>query len=337
MRFARWEAFIAGLEDPLIFYDLETTHMQPDLAVPIEFGVAVYGPRSLLPDDAEDDEETAAARKAALVPGLLYASAMRVNPGPKVLQSGAFQRASKIHGITAESLASIPATVSDLQDTAASVLAGGIVCGFNSAEYDDAVLWPGCPNHALRTKIDVLRVVRAVLSTNPTPEVEADTFERGNAEDCPVFGKSRLPFLPGALDLGSTEYFKETLGALSIALLGIHHMNAHGALPDCLRSADVLAALMELWPTTCPDTLAGLQALTRHPDGDTPPALRLWDGWDRFFKRDTPQDEWIFRAGKHRGCALNEADRGYLQWMISKGDFSEDTKAIVRTHLGHRR
>jgi DNA polymerase III epsilon subunit-like protein len=325
MRFARWEALLAGLEDPLIFYDLETTHMQPDLAVPIEFGIAVYGPPSLLPEGTEDDEETATARKAALAPGLLYASSMRVNPGPKVLASGAFQRASKIHGITAADLIDATPNVNDLQDTAASVLAGGTVCGFNSAEYDDAVLWPGCPNHALRTRIDVLRVVRAVLAVSPTPEVEGQDNDPANPS-------AVLP----CFEIG-TEHFRETLSALSVCLLGVSHKDAHGALPDCLRTADILAALMELWPITCPGTLAGLQALTRHPDGDKPPALRLWDGWDRFFKRDTPEDEWIFRVGKHRGSALGEADRGYLQWMISKGDFGEDTKAIVRAHLDQRR
>ena len=98
--------------------------------------------------------------------------------------------------------------------------------------------------------------------------------------------------------------------------------------------AEILAALMELWPTTCPNTLAGLMALTRHPDGDTPPNLRKWDGWDRMLKRE--DGEWVFMRGKWRGCALDEADRGYLQWMVSKGDFSDDTKAVIRAHLGYR-
>ncbi len=329
MRFARWQALLDSLDAPLVFWDLETTHMQPALAVPIEFGCAVYGPRSLLADDHEDDEQTTAARESALAPGLLFASSLRVNPGPDVLASGAFRRASKIHGITAADLANRPETLADLQDTAAGYLALGVPCGFNAVEYDDRVMWQHGPmwtlfeDRAQPTQIDVLRIVRAVLSINPHPQVDSADIPAGT-------------YLPACFEFGTTEHHKETLSALSVCLLGIAHTGAHGALSDSLRSADILAALMELWPETCPGDLAGLQAFTRHPDGDKAPALRLWDGWDRMLKRESPADPWVFRGGKHRGCELGEVDRGYLQWMVSKGDFSPDTKALIRDHLNRR-
>ena len=314
MRFSRWEAFLDSLEAPLVFYDLETTHMQPERAHIVEFGAAMYGPSDMLPEGSEPPTDT-----RSLIPGLLYTFEQRVNPGGEVLCSPAFHRASKIHHITAADLRDLAFTANDLQDTAAAVLGSGTVCGFNSAEYDDAVMWPGCPDHVMRTQVDVLRVVRAVFAANPIPEIED--------------GRPVGEGIPTCLTLG-TEVTKETLSALSVCLLGLSHKDAHGALPDCLRSAEILAALMELWPTTCPNTLAGLMALTRHPDGDTPPNLRKWDGWDRMLKRE--DGEWVFMRGKWRGCALDEADRGYLQWMVSKGDFSDDTKAVIRAHLGHR-
>ena len=314
MRFSRWEAFLDSLEAPLVFWDLETTHMQPERAHIVEFGAAMYGPSDMLPEGSEPPTDT-----RSLIPGLLYTFEQRVNPGGEVLCSPAFHRASKIHHITAADLRDLAFTANDLQDTAAAVLGSGTVCGFNSAEYDDAVMWPGCPDHVMRTQVDVLRVVRAVFAANPIPEIED--------------GRPVGEGIPTCLTLG-TEVTKETLSALSVCLLGLSHKDAHGALPDCLRSAEILAALMELWPTTCPNTLAGLMALTRHPDGDTPPNLRKWDGWDRMLKRE--DGEWVFMRGKWRGCALDEADRGYLQWMVSKGDFSDDTKAVIRAHLGHR-
>jgi DNA polymerase III epsilon subunit-like protein len=317
MRFTRWEAFLESLEAPLVFYDLETTHMQPERAHIVEFGAAMYGPSDMLPEGAEPPIDT-----RSLIPGLLYTFEQRVNPGGDVLALGAFRRASKIHHITAADLRDLAFTANDLQDTAAAVLGSGTVCGFNSAEYDDAVMWPGCPDHVMRTRVDVLRVVRAVFAANPIPEVEAGTFDP-------------IAFPPGAFTRCGIGIYKETLSALSMCLLGAAHIDAHGALPDCLRSAEILAALMELWPTTCPNTLAGLMALTRHPDGDTPPNLRKWDGWDRMLKRE--DGEWVFMRGKWRGCALDEARRGYLQWMLTdKAGFGADTKAVIRAHLGYR-
>ena len=313
MRFTRWEAFLESLEAPLVFYDLETTHMQPERAHIVEFGAAMYGPSDMLPEGAEPPIDT-----RSLIPGLLYTYEQRVNPGGDVLALGAFRRASKIHHITAADLRDLAFTANDLQDTAAAVLGSGTVCGFNSAEYDDAVMWPGCPDHVMRTRVDVLRVVRAVFATNPIPEITTIPLE-----------------MPACFDHMTTEHHKETLSALSVCLLGLSHKDAHGALPDCLRSAEILAALMELWPTTCPNTLAGLMALTRHPDGDTPPNLRKWDGWDRMLKRE--DGEWVFMRGKWRGCALDEARRGYLQWMLTyKAGFRDDTKAVIRAHLGYR-
>ncbi len=316
MRFTRWEAFLESLEAPLVFYDLETTHMQPERAHIVEFGAAMYGPSDMLPEGAEPPIDT-----RSLIPGLLYTFEQRVNPGGDVLALGAFRRASKIHHITAADLRDLAFTANDLQDTAAAVLGSGTVCGFNSAEYDDAVMWPDCPDHVMRTRVDVLRVVRAVFAANPVPEFVG--------YQTPTEGA-----IPTCLTLG-TEVTKETLSALSVCLLGLSHKDAHGALPDCLRSAEILAALMELWPTTCPNTLAGLMALTRHPDGDTPPNLRKWDGWDRMLKRE--DGEWVFMRGKWRGCALDEARRGYLQWMLTdKAGFGADTKAVIRAHLGYR-
>ena len=329
MRFTRWDAFLESLAEPVVFYDLETDHPQPEMAHIVEFGAAIYGPASLLPEGAEPVSEP-----RSLIPGLLYTYEQRVNPGPEVLKSSAFQRASKIHHITAADLEAVAFTPADLQDEATQLLGAGTVCGFNSAEYDDRVMWCHGPSHTLfedrahPTSVDVLRVVRAVFAANPIPEIDPHAAIMDSLD-----GTSRLP---NAVMLGTAEHSKETLSALSVCLLGLSHKDAHGALPDCLRTAEILAALMELWPVTCPNTLAGLQALTRHPDGDVAPNLRKWDGWDRMLYREDPCEEWVFKRGKHRGCALGEVDRGYLQWMISKGDFHPDTKALIRAHLGHR-
>lgn len=335
MRFSRWERLLEGLEQPLVFYDTEATSPNPKHARVVEFGVAMYGPASMLEAGAEPDDATREALVRSLVPGLLYAARWRVAPSLRDLDLGSCARAERVHGIKLDGDLYASRTPGDvrlapgvlapegLHDEAASCLGAGIVCGFNSAEYDDAVLWAGKPPVAFRTRVDVLRVYRGVTGREPRPERLTGGFT--TPDGCKLL-------TPGccAIEFGTTtENHRDTLSAMSVALLGLRHDEAHGALPDAMRSAEALAATMELWPETCPGTLDGLELLTARPGAP-------WCGWDRMLKLEL--GEWVFMKGEHRGLSLEQVDRGYLQWMAGRGrgrkpDFDPGTVAEIERHL----
>lgn len=332
MRFTRWENLLAFLERPLVFFDTETTSPNPKHAKVVEFAVAAYGPASLL-DGSEPDAATLAARERSLVPGLLFAASWRATPGTDPRTDRGLARAARVHGITADMLVNpkgqpLPGVLLPFQLKAEvdACLSAGYPCGFNSVEYDDAVLHgvERCrPNalNPLRTRVDVLRVYRGVTGRAPKP----DTLTEGET----TYGSGALP---AALAEGTTELHRDTLSACSRVVLGARHEGAHGALADSMRSAEVLAGLMELWPRTCPGSIDGLELLTLDPG---PP----WCGWDRMLKLEL--GEWVFMKGEHRGLALAEVDRGYLGWMCGRGrgkkpDFEAGTVREIERHLaGH--
>lgn len=323
MRFTRWERLLEGLERPLVFYDTEATSPNPKRARVVEFAAVAYGPASLLEPGAEPDDCTRGALACSLVPGLLFATSWRVGH-PDLRTDRSLLRSEHVHGIKASDLVDerglpLPDVLtpgSHLAD-ARSILGDGYVCGYNSAEYDDPVLHEGRVPPPLATRVDVLRVYRAVTGRAPSPEHNYASF---------VGDHSRSP---AALAERTTELHRDTLSAVSRVVLGARHEGAHGALADAMRTAEVLAALMELWPETCPGTLDGLELLTLDPG---PP----WCGWDRMLKFEL--GEWVFQKGEHRGLALGEVDRGYLNWMVGRGrgrkpDFEAGTVREVTRHL----
>lgn len=304
MRFTRWENLLASLERPLVFFDTETTSPNPKFAKVVEFAVTAYGPASLLDPDEPTDAATLAARERSLVPGLLFAASWRATPGTDPRTDRGLARASRVHGITADMLVNpkgqpLPGVLLpyQLRTEVDACLSAGYPCGFNSVEYDDVVLYAGLGAKFPTTTIDVLRVYRGVTGRAPQPETAANH----DADDDGV---------PAALMEGTTELHRDTLSACSRVVLGARHEGAHGGLADCMRSAEVLAGIMELWPRTCPGSIDGLELLTLDPG---PP----WCGWDRMLKLEL--GEWVFTHGKHRGLALAEVDRGYLGWMVGRG------------------
>lgn len=330
MRFTRWENLLASLERPLVFFDTETTSPNPKHAKVVEFAVAAYGPASLL-DGSEPDAATLAARERSLIPGLLFAATWRATPGTDPRTDRGLARAARIHGITADMLVNskgqpLPGVLLpyQLKTEVDACLSAGYPCGFNSVEYDDVVLHGEgrCQPHVvnpLRTRVDVLRVYRGV--TGRTPRAEVSGIRR-------VEDPSDMP-QPVVLDEGTTELHRDTLSAGSRVVLGVRHEGAHGGLSDSMRSAEVLAGLMELWPKTCPGSIDGLELLTLDPG---PP----WCGWDRMLKLEL--GEWVFMKGEHRGLALAEVDRGYLGWMCGRGrgkkpDFEAGTVREIERHL----
>ena len=325
MCFTRWENLLASLERPLVFYDTETTSPNPRHAKVVEFAVAAYGPASLL-DGSEPDAVTRAARERSLVPGLLFAASWRATPGTDPRTDRGLARAARVHGITADMLvdergAPGPGVLlpHQLRAEVDACLSAGYPCGFNSVEYDDVVLYAGLGAKFPTTTIDVLRVYRGV--TGRTPLFEHDSI----LGDCVLSG---FP-LPVACSEGTSELHRDTLTACSRVVLGVRHEGAHGALADVMRSAEVLAGLMELWPRTCPGSVDGLELLTLDPG---PP----WCGWDRMLKLEL--GEWIFQKGEHRGLALAEVDRGYLGWMLGRGrgkkpEFEAGTVREIERHL----
>ena len=324
MRFPRWENLLASLERPLVFFDTETTSPNPKHAKVVEFAVAAYGPASLL-DGSEPDAATLAARERSLVPGLLFAASWRATPGTDPRTDRGLARASRIHGITADMLVDARGAPRpdvllphQLRAEVDACLSAGYPCGFNSVEYDDVVLRGCIAPFNIGTRVDVLRVYRGIAGRAPRPDLLAAGESRYGDEP-----------LPAALVEGTTELHRDTLSACSRVVLGARHEGAHGALADSMRSAEVLAGIMELWPRTCPGSIDGLELLTLDPG---PP----WCGWDRMLKLEL--GEWVFQKGEHRGLALAEVDRGYLGWMVGRGrgkkpDFEAGTVREIERHL----
>ena len=102
--------------------------------------------------------------------------------------------------------------------------------------------------------------------------------------------------------------------------------NAHSAEADVLASIDILRGQMEKYP----DMPQDMAELHEYCDQREPNWI---DSMGRF--------KWIneqpsFAFAKHSGKPLRvvaEEDPGYLKWMVTKGNFPNDTKKIAQDAL----
>ncbi|MEK8023672.1 MAG: 3'-5' exonuclease [Candidatus Hydrogenedentota bacterium] len=100
--------------------------------------------------------------------------------------------------------------------------------------------------------------------------------------------------------------------------------NAHSALADTQASLRIMRAQFDRYPDlpTDPDELNKVCNKPRHPDAI-----------DRDAKLIRKNGEPVLNFGqKHAGEPLRviaETDRGYLEWIAGRGDFSPEVKAVV--------
>ena len=118
-----------------------------------------------------------------------------------------------------------------------------------------------------------------------------------------------------------------TAGVMSGSLQAAHTFwcgkmfdGAHDALADCQATLDTLHAMTKYDDKLTLDCAVELTAQPLPGDVDWSGKLK-WDG-----------DEVVFAFGKHKGKPVSGelGARGYVRWMLDKGDFPEDTCDILR-------
>jgi DNA polymerase III epsilon subunit-like protein len=268
---------------PLVFVDFETSDLGG--APPVEFAVLKYEPWL----EPEQDEVSKRARRLA-PPGLTYAGSVRVDPGRPIAPG-----AAKIHGITEEALRGCPrwddleirAIFRSIATGDASLAEGpAIWVGHNIAQADApwAATWgyfPGYPDDD--AMIDTRRLFERLADEHPRPlavDLIAESEGMGwrHTSDDPL-GVRPCPAIGWGLDK-----FRANLGSAHVALAGAELEEAHGALADCLGTARILAAMLELWSPLWPVRVAtanpgeALAELVRFL-GRPKPGFPAWDGW----------------------------------------------------------
>lgn len=317
-RWQHWLAFLETLDDPIVFFDLETTSAQPDKAVILEAAVAMYGPPRMLIGGVPAPNVSPWE-----APGRLFTFSTYINPGEQVLSSKHFARSQAIHKIAPEKLREAPAWRETLP-TIVDALGGGIVAGHNVIDYDRKVFSRYYRSDYFSGALDTLRLAQKLAEVAPIPAQRTPA-------DCGT--------VPIELSHGGLASYRFKLEALVDALCDRKLTGAHGALADCIGSADVLASIVCLWPDTLfgspthrlsegRSCLDSLQTFLSHPG-------EQWSGWDRFLKLES--GEWVFQRGKHEGDSIDEAPRDCLDWMLAPGrDFDEGTQRVVKGEIMRR-
>jgi DNA polymerase III epsilon subunit-like protein len=322
MQFTRWQQLLESLDYPLVFADLETTSSNVDRARIVEAGCVMYGPPRLVQKDMSMMNLALSAERA---PGMARMWRIRCNPGADVLQFPEYLRSVRIHRLDAKTLRGC-STFTKQAEHLMHQLDAGYVLGFNSEHYDMPVIVKHLEaegyelDPATRTSIDVWRILAHVAEAATPPVTSLRVLDA-------IAGVPLVMYASEGL-----AAFKRNLGTMHEALLGVpaNKMLQHGSLYDCIMTANVLAAAMELWPELVPATIAELQRASKV-------APRNWVDWEHFLHYDEETKEWLFTRGEHRGLALQEAPIGYLHWMIDKATFEPDTRQVVNYYLRMRK
>lgn len=111
-----------------------------------------------------------------------------------------------------------------------------------------------------------------------------------------------------------------TLEAAVRFFCGVDHEEAHGATGDVVATLQVLLAQFRKYDDL-PADVAALDALGRDPSHIDRDGKFAWKG-----------GKPCINFGQHQGVPLQQADRGFLTWML-KRDFSDEAKAIARDAL----
>jgi DNA polymerase-3 subunit epsilon len=121
-----------------------------------------------------------------------------------------------------------------------------------------------------------------------------------------------------------TKFYPRNLTAAVKVYLGEDLPDAHSALADAKASLRVLKAQLERHEEL-PQTVEEIHDMF-FKKGDE-------NSLDSDNKLIWKNDIVVLNFGKHAGTPLKDANRGYLQWIIDKGKFAEDTKRIISDAL----
>lgn len=325
MTWSRLIDLITRCKRPLVFVDYETTDLGG--APPVEYALAYWASWA-----AEEQDDTSRSARADAPPGLTYAVSERLNPG-RPSAPGAL----RTHGITDAEVKKCkpyrdPAVVGLHEALARGDVESGempaIWCGHNVAEADVpwAQTWGYLPGDV--TTIDTMRLCRRLAKDHPyplAPDNERSLDEMRMGRDC----RGHHPVIAHGLDA-----YAGSLKGVHVGLFGEAPKDAHGALPDVLTSARVLAGVLELWaplwyvPVVGEDphvALAKFLASVNAP----PLAVTSWDGWLESPVRGDPLSTahqkqvaaqgpgpLIWARGKHQGKPVR-SDVSYARWVSS--------------------
>lgn len=295
--FNRWRALVA--ERPLISIDTECTDKDALTCGVCEFAAVAY--------DADCVEKAIAASNPetglVVLPEPAWPFVQRINPQIPINPD-----ATRVHGITDADVANSP-TADTLVAPLASLAASFNVVGFNLLRFDLPILlrvsgfmpqtlsldvmglWQNCKTHAPSG--------RWIGTPGITPTLGLDIARLG------------------------IDSFRDTNGAAFAAVFGRMLAGAHGALADCKSTAELLWALLLLFPTL-PFSFNELALVAES-------MLR--------FVQIGPNGPF-FARGKHAGVlvsAINDSDDSYIGWLMKAGDIDEQSKTTVVELLGEAR
>lgn len=119
-----------------------------------------------------------------------------------------------------------------------------------------------------------------------------------------------------------------TLVAAHEKFCGVPMTNAHQASADVAATARVLAAMLDRFGMTDKEW-PEIAAIS-----DPFASRALWLGPSMHIQWDA-SGAAVFGFGKHKGCQVDQADGGFLRWVIAK-DFPPHVKDICRVALERR-
>jgi DNA polymerase-3 subunit epsilon len=188
----------------------------------------------------------------------------------------------------------------------------------------------------------VHHITNEMVDEEPTFEMLAPILAQGLA-NCDLAGYNAkifdVPFLIAEFDRCGivflaprvidsfrifTKFYPRNLTAAVKVYLGEDLPEAHSALADAKASLRVLKAQL-VQHEELPRTVTELHEMfVKKADENS------LDSDNKLVWKD---DIVVLNFGKHAGTPLKDANRGYLQWIIDKGKFAEDTKRIISDAL----
>lgn len=258
-------------EARVLVFDTETTGIDTAVDRIVEFGAVGMG----------QDQSVGTLQHIYMNPGV---------PIPK--------EASDIHGITDDKVAGCDRFGANAGGLQWLFEKAEVLCGYNAASYDAAILNAEFERHGSRYRIDPARVLDPVVFVRWHLR---GTQKRRLGDMCGYFGV--------VLDNAHTAVADST--ATAALLL---KMIAAGHIPDDLEKALALQACY-----------AALQASE-------------FERWSYWLYRDRKDGMSLrLGAGKHCGIALSKVDAGFLNWLLNKlDDLHEGARREFETELMRR-
>ena len=104
---------------------------------------------------------------------------------------------------------------------------------------------------------------------------------------------------------------------------------AHTADADAMATGSLLLAMVleGVIPDDVEYAFAEQQAIRKRTDAE-------YEEYGRFVFPDRDTGEYRLGLGKHCGTPVDEADEGYLKWLLGRPDITPKSKSILMKALG---